>query len=70
MTATIVPHDPNMDHLMNDRVERRIWGPSSYVPGQGNRRMAAIGYSDHYGHVVSQGERNEYGIRTWDYTMH
>lgn len=43
MTAKIVPHDSNMDHLVNDRAEHRLWGPSSYVPGQGNRRMVTKG---------------------------
>lgn len=52
MTATIVPNDPNMDYFMNARVERRLWGPSSYVPGKGNRRMVATGYAFYDGDPI------------------
>lgn len=40
LTDCSAEHDRN---LVNDRVERTLWGSTSYVPRVGNRRMLCIG---------------------------
>ncbi len=51
-----------------DRAELRLWGSSTYVPRVGNRRMAAVGYSDAEGAMIT--DHREFGTKVYEYVPH